>query len=46
MAGDAWTITVDGETAQANICWNTAEKVYGGNKGNVAAHATGVALRD
>jgi hypothetical protein len=24
------------ETARANLCWNTAEKIYGGNKGKVS----------
>jgi len=23
------------ESARANLCWNTAEKLYGGNKGKV-----------
>ena len=23
------------ETARANLCWRTAEKIYGGNKGKV-----------
>jgi predicted TIM-barrel fold metal-dependent hydrolase len=25
------------ETARANLCWHTAERIYGGNKGKVAA---------
>lgn len=25
------------ETARANVCWHTAERVYGGNKGKLAA---------
>ena len=24
-----------GETARANLCWRTAEKIYGGNKNKV-----------
>ena len=23
------------ETARANVCWHTAERIYGGNKGKV-----------